>query len=541
MDPIETPFKEFELLGHDRGEYYYLPKGSGQVVALKSRSHVEGELIAIAPRHFWEQTFGGKQGVDWKSAQNALIRRQQSVGIYDPSRIRGRGAWWDKDHAVLHLGDRLIIKGEEFSPSQPGRYIYEHDLPFSINHKNPLPVSQSRKLLDICELISWERPISARYFAGWLALAPICGALNWRPHIWLTAAADSGKSWVREHVMHPIIGRMSIEAQGNTTEPALRQSLKSDARPIEFDEAESKTKMDHIRMDSVLGFARHATTGAPIVKGGQDGNARPYFPRTMMCFFSISYGVTKDEDRRRIECLAMVRDHNEERFKSLSSQVAETITEEYGDAFLARSIKMIPVIRENARVFGVAVASKLRSHGTGDQLGALLAGAWSLFSDKAVTPAEAISWIEKQDKAGAWVEQKAAHEDVDEKKCLERIMEHVVRMTVKSGSVERNVAELLEIVRDNDRMLGDISAAAATDVLARLGVKAGERTEDGETFPTVWISVSHTGIGAILKDTPWARNWAKILNRLPGSRLSDGGIRFGPVKKRAVEVVCLED
>ena len=79
----------------------------------------------------------------------------------------------------------------------------------------------------------------------------------------------------------------------------------------------------------------------------------------MMMFSAISYGVTKEEDQRRIMALGMVKDNNQERFRRLQQMVGETLTVEYADAFLARSIRMIPVIRQNALVFAPAIAAKL--------------------------------------------------------------------------------------------------------------------------------------------------------------------------------------
>src|SRR3546814_12688673 len=79
-----------------------------------------------------------------------------------------------------------------------------------------------------------------RSLAGWIAIAVICGALNWRPHVWLTGSSGSGKSWLLDNVIRPLIGAIAVYCQSNSTEAGIRQTLATDARPVLFDEAESE-------------------------------------------------------------------------------------------------------------------------------------------------------------------------------------------------------------------------------------------------------------------------------------------------------------
>lgn len=517
---------EFLILGHDHGYYYYLCRESGQIIDLKADQHIEGKLIALAPHSFWTTNYGGAKGVDWSSARDSLIRRSHAVGIYDPSRVRGRGAWWDGNRAVLHLGDKLVV-GDEVRPlSTPSRYIYEAAVPFHINHQNPLVVEDARELLNICELISWEKPISARYLAGWLAVAPICGALNWRPHIWVTGPTGSGKSWAFNNIVTPLIGSVAQPAQHSTTEAGLRQTLQHDAKPVIFDEAEAKDPRAQLRIDNVLELARSASTeGSPaIIKGNPDGNASTWRIRSCFAFFSINYGVKSKADENRISALSVVADGNSERFLKIKRMVAEVLTEEYNARFLARSIRMIPTIRENARVFAAASAPVLGNQRAGDQIGALLAGAYSLFSDAPIRPVDAEAYIAKQD----WSEQRLSHEETDESKCLARILQTIIRVPTKDGHADRSIADLIDIARNPADEPRRISSEAASEYLGMRGVRAD---------PDVMvISVSHNEIARILKDSEWAISWGRTLRRLPGAQTTDGSIRFGAVRSRGIEI-----
>lgn len=526
--------EEFLMLGYNHGVYYYLPKGSRQVVALKARAHVEGELIDLAPKQFWEQTYGGDKGVDWKAAQNALIRRQQAVGLYDPSRVKGRGAWWESDRAIVHIGDRLIIERKEHPLEHATENIYEVGLPFRINYKNPLPASKAKKLLDLCDLISWDKPINARYLAGWIALAPICGALDWRPHVWITAAAASGKSTIVRDIIKRILTTVMVETQSGATEAAIRQDLNSDARPVVYDEAESKDQASHERMQGIFKLVRAASTrgSAPITKGSPGGVPSYWYINSMFLFASISYCVTSPEDARRITPLGITKDGNLDRYTKLVAAISDTLTDGWVSGLMARSIEMIPIIRHNSRVFGRAVSAHLSDQGAGDQIGPLLAGAWSLYSDDEISAADAAKWIKKQDANGAWTEHRVQIEDTDETQCLARILQHVLRVQAKFGAVDRSIAELLNVASDRTQD-SVISSRDAEEVLGRHGLRGDP---DGMV-----VSVSHSGIATILKDTAWARNWARTLRRLPGASATEWGVRFGSVKNRGIEIPHQEE
>ncbi len=518
----------FTMLGYNHGTYYYLPRATGQLVELKIDQHVESRLIGLVPdENFWMGEYGTKDGVSWRMARADLLRRQNAVGVYDPSRIRGRGAWWDRDHAVVHVGDRLIINGKTAPLTTPSKHIYEASIPYPISPENPLSSTDAYQLIEICKLISWEKPINAYYLAGWVALAPIGGALNWRPHIWITAAAESGKSWVMRELIGRILDGIAIGSQSCTTEPAIRGELNNGSLPVVFDEAESKSKVEKLRMDAVVGLARAASTegGDPIRKSNPDGSVRKTFIRSMFAFSSISYPLTKPEDLRRITPLSIVKDGNLDRFDRLKTLAAKTLTPDFCARFPARSIKMVPIIRANSRVFGAALVDKFKSQGLADQYGMLIAGAWSLFSDRVVSDSEAKAWVEARNADESWTEQRAQQEDSDEIQCLAYILQHVVRASTSRGPVDISVAEMMKISRGSSE---DLRHDWAVETLGRLGLRGD---------PDVMVvSSTHSGIANILKDTPWARNWARTLRRLPGSYPTEQPIRFGAITGRGVEI-----
>ena len=61
--------------------------------------------------------------------------------------------------------------------------------------------------------------------------------MQWRPHVWLTASAGSGKSAILDRFIGILLESMALFPEGNTTEAFIRQQLRADAIPVIFDEA----------------------------------------------------------------------------------------------------------------------------------------------------------------------------------------------------------------------------------------------------------------------------------------------------------------
>jgi putative DNA primase/helicase len=522
-DPLPAPDADFICLGFDNDAFYYQPHSTGQVTRLSRSAHTGTNLCAIAPLRYWETLYPSKMGVNWTAAASSLFEKQSQAGIYSPDRIRGRGAWWDQKQSVLHLGDRLVVDGinRPVSDGIPSsRYLYQRlgNLRGPANAK-PLTDAESYVLAELAERFHWEVPASGLLIAGWVALAPICGALDWRPHIWLTAGAGSGKSAVLDRYISPLLGDLSLLVAGNTSEAGLRQTLRADALPVVFDEAESNERLDQQRMQSVLSLARVASTEsrAQTIKGTAEGDAQRYTIRSMFLMSSIATALKQGADKSRFAQLTL-RNPNEmpkaERIKhweDLERDLDKYITEHIGQRLQARTISLIPVIRQSIKIFSRAASEAFDSQRLGDQYGTLLAGAWSLQSSQVVTRDQAWALIEQNN----WEPYSQATEIPDEQRCLQHILQHQLRVEADK-TVTRSINELVDAaaLRIVD---SDITSAVAQAVLGRNGIKS----DDG----CVVISNTSKHIAAILSDTAWSNCWPTVLSRLPGA-IKNGVTRF---------------
>ena len=522
-DPLPHGNDYFTCLGFDHDAFYYQPHSTGQVTRLSRSAHTGTNLCAIAPLGYWEAIYPNQKGVNWTAAASSLFERQAAAGIYAPDRIRGRGAWWDQKQSVLHLGDRLVLVDREVPISSGitgSRYLYQRLGNLRGPGKaEPLADQDAYVLLELAGRFKWEVPASGLLIAGWAALAPICGALDWRPHIWLTAGAGSGKSAILDRYIGPLLGDLALHVAGNTSEAGLRQTLRADALPVVFDEAESNERPDQQRMQSVLSLARVASSEsrAQTIKGSAEGDAQRYTIRSMFLMSSIATALKQGADKSRFAQLTL-RNPNEfsketriAHWEALDRDLDRFITERIGQRLQARTISLIPVIRESAKVFIRAAAEAFDSQRLGDQYGTLLAGAWSLQSSKVPTRDEAFALIDQND----WESYSQTTEVPDEKRCLQCILQRQIKVEADK-IVTRTVGELVEraLAYSSDM---SITQELAEATLGRNGIKA----EDG----CVVISNTAEAIAAMLSDTPWSNCWPTVLARLPGAK-KPGVTRF---------------
>lgn len=198
--PQHTPTADepIRALGYDRGRYYYMAHRQRQVHEYSKSDHTSTGLLQLAPLSYWEQAWasGGEMKREtWTAAVDALMRQCERAGIFDPAILRGRGCWEDEGRVVFNLGNRAIVDGVPMPIDQvPTRYIYEAGPRLTGPADEPLPVDQARRVIEIAKRFNWEMPGSAALLAGWIVLAPVCGALRWRPHVWITGGTGTGKA-----------------------------------------------------------------------------------------------------------------------------------------------------------------------------------------------------------------------------------------------------------------------------------------------------------------------------------------------------------
>jgi len=504
----EMPFR---ILGFDDGQYFYMPRSTQQMTALTASSHTFKNLIQLAPLEYWERTFGGLAKANEMAAANALMGQAHRQGTFYPERLRGRGAWAGEQTPTptFHVGQFAVVGDERRDLYEvDGAHIYpaRRPMPGIDMDQNAATSEECKRLVQLLERLNWDNPLSAVALAGWIVIAPVCGALDWRPHVWLTGGPGSGKTTVLLDIIWRLIRAFGQKFEGNTTEAGIRQTLGPDALPVLLDEAEAETERAQNRMTAILDLVRLASSGSTVSKGTQNGEAIKFTIRSAFCLSSIEHSIKQHADETRITKLVLKKRGDEkanEDFKALRRDIRDWLTPEFANGLFVRTWTHIDTLLANVATCVDAAADVLRDRRAADQIGTLIAGYIMLHTTRAVTFDEASEFVRRYD----WSDHTAISARRDHDRLLERILTH--EMNVTSGHSNKRVT-IADLINARRGLTAFVDMDDARRILGPLGI----RVESSG----VWIASSASRLGRdVLAGTQWASDWSRPLRDLPGA------------------------
>ena len=512
----------FAVLGYDGDDYWFFHHAKQQVIS-RTRATFSSDtgFVELAPMNFWEMYFpapGKAGGLNKTAAFEWLIALAHARGIYDPRRVRGRGAWNDKGRVVFHHGNHLSVDGVHTEISGvKSSWVYPMSKAMPTPAKDPVTKAEGQHLLNVAKMAKWARPGSAPLLAGWVFLSPVCGALPWRPHIWITGQAGSGKSTLYEEYAQALLDGISEPLAGDSTEPGIRQSVGADAVPILIDEFEPNDEADRKRMKSILTTVRQSSTetSAQTAKGTISGNGMRFHVRSMFCLASINTMLDKDSDRSRITPLVLRPPVKTDTVDTQWIQLEDELHKikragTWPARLLARSLRMLPTILASVDVFCRAAALRFGTQRLGDQYGTLLAGAWCLTNDLVATEAEALDMIDSYD----WSDHKDSGDGLDDPaKALASVMEAKIRVS----NNDITVYEMLAAASGRAVGSGTLDVDVCVDVLRRNGI----RIKGAEAL----FGTGSKSLRKLVEDTAYATDIRGQLLRVQGANVA-GNVTF---------------
>jgi putative DNA primase/helicase len=510
---------------------YYLCRRSWRVTTATPDQHTKMRMIGMAPLGYWYQSTFDKGGkIQWDEEANKLIRACEDVGRYRVDTVRGRGAWLDVDtktgevRTVLHLGDRLLVDGiPQGLDLENSRYVYEKREAISEKPAEPLKSSEAIELYRLIERLKWEEDFNAKLMAGWVVCALICGALDWRPAVWITGGSGAGKTTLLQDIVEPVLGGLVCNRSSTSTEAGIRQGLDGDALAVLFDEAEAESVQDRHRMQGVFDLVRQSSKegSAPIVKGTQtQTGAKSYTLRSSFLFSSINISMNKLADESRITVLGLKTTTKGDTgamadYAVLRRDITATLTTEFRAGLLARIVGLMPRIKANALTFSRACAEELGSNRAGDQIGPMLAGYYALTSSREITAEEAAKIAAELTLDDA----NSASAERDEQRLVNFLFQQIVTVKMGGSPYDRTIGGLVLAASGGDET---IEEKLAVNTLLQHGIKFDAKAGG------VWIANKHAQLAEFLKDTPWSVNWHRALKRLEGAKPSAAPVWFGP-------------
>ena len=195
-------------------------------------------LIAIAPLAWWAGVLGEDGALGTAQSRrlgDSLLRAADRLGQVDMSAIYGRGAVRLPAGQILyHLGDRLLEDGEE-------RTLDDDMITWMAEPRIPLMPSatdaQCQAIARAVMRYRWSTEMDGKRLLGWMVSAIVGGALEWRPHIQITAPSGKGKSWLLREVVAGLMGPL-MQRIADASPAALARLTAHASLPFSFDEAE---------------------------------------------------------------------------------------------------------------------------------------------------------------------------------------------------------------------------------------------------------------------------------------------------------------
>lgn len=498
------PLSVVRPLGHNRQQYYFFPRSGGQVLEFSAGSlgRIQN-LYQLAPRGFWDMHYNpdGKSGdgVITSQASAHLIAECHRKGVFQLDNARGVGVWLDDGNVVVNCGDVVVSRGIKVRPSEfEGNSVYESGLKVIDINVEPLGDVEAVVLRDICNQLSWKRKQYGDLLAGWLVVASVGSALQWRPHIIITGQKQAGKSTVMEFIVKNVLGDIAIKRGGGTTEAGVRKAIGISGRPFIMDEAESENQTERNNMEKVMSLIRKASSGEEI----ENASAK-FMARSCFCTAAINPRLHHGADIDRNTVLELVPDRSKgsrDVYAKLIGHIHNTFTPEFSARLMKRTIDNMDTLLANIKIFTAAAAVMFENQRQGDQMGPMLAGCYSLTSTRKVTRQEADEWIASKD----WGWHDAQLDMSDAEKLVMHMMSARVRFDSFGRGMESSIGELVGRANDD----GDGEQKTAANALRGYGIRIVD--------DRLLIANVNPLMSRILQDTPWGV-WARTLGDYPDS------------------------
>lgn len=517
-----------EPLGMNGDTYFYLD-GLHQLRSLAAEKHGRTHVLSLFARHEdyllekWgrRSKFGLTGGLHTDAVSNVLMHACAKAGILDPRRhVRFAGAWSGDDGAlVLHMGDRIWIRGRYERPGRYGEHVYPA-VPATIRPAiEAETVDAGGEVLTMLKTWQWTHRLQATLVLGWIGQGFAAGALDWRTHMIGDGERGSGKSALLK-LIHGLFGSWLL-ATSDTTAAALYQLMAGRGQPVFIDEFEAGD--NPTRKAQVVTVLRQASSGGVVQRGGDDHVGRQFtvqFPAFLTSIAPISL-LPQDESRMvrvKLQPLpegAVPPDLTPAHLNKLGARIMRRIVDQWPR--FAQAYALYRATLEAEAGFDARLQ---------DTYGTLLACADLLLYDNGAKPDE-VSDLCAQ--LAEMVAPARAEASADQVRCLEHLLSSLID---RGGGPKRTVASWIRQTQafDQFRQPHLEQRTDAQRALGNFGLKVMAR-KDGTHG--LFVSNSNPQLQKLFDDTPWPGHsgaigaWAHVLRRLADHEVPKDPTRVG--------------
>lgn len=550
-------------LGCDADNCYYL-NASGHLTTLPKKAHSKlviyglfGQRYPYLLQHWPKGRDDQGNRVDFKAdlAARSLMAACDAEGAWSSdNKVRGPGVWNGEDgELVLHLGDAVEVRGRRERPGRRGRWVY----PLAPARKAPAREQQpggdegpAAELEGLLGCWSFGRgDLDVRLLLGWIAAATLCGALEWRPGVWLTGRKGAGKSALTGLIRDVLGEDDGCIVEHQPTPAFLRARLNHAALAVLFDESEPSE--DNARLNALTDLARLASSGGRVGRATADHGTVSFTVRFMPLFASIIRPPLKSQDLSRLSFLRM-QPHGG-RTLALPRPDALRLM---GRRLQRRMLDAWPSFHQAMAVYGDALVRALPGDRRfADQHATLMAAAHVALHDALPDAYAADTWAER-------LVEETASDRAEEKAEWQRCIEHMMSSLAPQwrGGEMSDIGRLVAIAgfrRIIDEPGGEprgpsaAEAEQAARALATMGLRVVptinpggkvERDGAGQMVGHLAVANAHATLNGLFRATHWAARsgtaggWRNALEDAPGVQVSPQPLRFGGATSRCLLV-----
>lgn len=550
----------YRLIGPTKEGRYAIYDKRTRMLKMASVSDIgnKGFLIDLAPRHHW-MVFTGEETEakalkreNVELLQEALTMFLKSQPLHHERDIKGLGWHWvnmdshgqNRRVAVCHCGDKLILDSNKSIPldemnSRSDVWIRQDEVDWGDPTASP-NANSAKVTYQLVNKFKWSRGYQGHLMAGWMALAPICGLLDFRPAVWLQGDSGTGKSYFIGSVLSPILGRTLENLVAMSTQAAMKRILHHGSTSFVIDENEAENEDERRTMDSILKIMRIASTEASgdVIKSNVGSNTEVIRTkmRAMMMFSSVGGRVTVSANTNRIMVLELMLCPEEERLEYY--RVMDDLTKSIKDTDFSRDylhfiMRNVYNLLEAVRIGKRVAAAKLHHVQRDADLVGSLVGAAFILKNAGALPSEK----EVEQVLNDLVSDLQARETItDWEELLDEIRNIKVDLSPYSNATPGSnydwsktktatIAEIVAQAHGGDMPLFKLKEATAADLLTKVGVVVYKAKGDPANSPKInriWLARSQKKIIAGLARTRFAAvDYGRILARMPDSASPD--------------------
>lgn len=451
-------------------------------------------LLGVAPSEFWAKQFPNeKGGFNSIAVGESLIKACKLKGPFDPRGIRGVGVWIDNSIIVENLGGDIPIEA---------KHVYLCFKPLEMGNTRTDEIDVDR-IHDLLGEFPWRHTQDASLLLGWLMVAPICGALNWRVHMFMFGPANSGKTTLHNFGSN-LLAPLAINADGSSSAAGIRQSLGPDARPVLIDEFE--TDQDHKRLQAVTKLARSASSAeSRVLMGTPEGKAIEFAIKAAFLFSAINLGGRSQADDSRIINLELTS-HDSDRETGRRIAEAISVFQGMGPAWCKLSASHALNVVEALEVIKIAMPPMDSRHV--QNMSTLLAGAYVALNQAVPTEQQAQAWVE------AYMPTIQRHAQAHERDDARECWEYLIAQSVKGDFETLPLGTWIAIALDESDK-GDVRKNTSSEAQKILSMHNMKIIPNGDQ-PGLMIANGSPPIEALFKDTKWSgRAWKPALGQIP--------------------------